>query len=49
MAAVGLSANNVHNVAFKKPPIGKRGYDEEDANAADAYAAWFEAKFGSTG
>src|ERR1700709_169314 len=23
----------VHNVAFKKPPIGKRGYDEEEVDA----------------
>jgi DivIVA domain-containing protein len=24
-----LTPADVHNVAFKKPPIGKRGYDEE--------------------
>src|ERR1700753_2375790 len=24
---------DVHNVAFKKPPIGKRGYDEEEVDA----------------
>jgi cell division inhibitor SepF len=24
-----LTPAEVHNVAFKKPPIGKRGYDEE--------------------
>ncbi|PZS34923.1 MAG: hypothetical protein DLM59_03835, partial [Pseudonocardiales bacterium] len=23
-----LTPADVHNVAFKKPPIGKRGYDE---------------------
>jgi len=24
-----LTPSDVHNVAFKKPPIGKRGYDQE--------------------
>jgi len=28
-----LTPADVHNVAFKKPPIGKRGYDEEDVDA----------------
>lgn len=27
-----LSPAEVHNVAFKKPPIGKRGYDEEEVD-----------------
>src|SRR5436305_12549515 len=28
-----LTPADVHNVAFKKPPIGKRGYDEDDVDA----------------
>jgi DivIVA domain-containing protein len=28
-----LTPADVHNVAFKKPPIGKRGFDEEDVDA----------------
>jgi DivIVA domain-containing protein len=28
-----LSPAEVHNVAFKKPPIGKRGYDEEEVDS----------------
>src|SRR6202000_2078010 len=28
-----LPPAEVHNVAFKKPPIGKRGYDEEEVDA----------------
>jgi DivIVA domain-containing protein len=28
-----LTPSDVHNVAFKKPPIGKRGYDEEEVDA----------------
>src|SRR3981081_2595891 len=28
-----LTPAKVHNVAFKKPPIGKRGYDEEEVDA----------------
>lgn len=28
-----LTPADVHQVAFKKPPIGKRGYDEEDVDA----------------
>ena len=28
-----LTPAEVHNVAFKKPPIGKRGYDEEEVDA----------------
>ena len=28
-----LTPTDIHNVAFKKPPIGKRGYDEEEVDA----------------
>lgn len=28
-----LTPADVHNMAFKKPPIGKRGYDEEEVDA----------------
>jgi DivIVA domain-containing protein len=28
-----LTPNDVRNVAFKKPPIGRRGYDEEEVDA----------------
>src|SRR5690349_17412347 len=28
-----LTPADIHNMAFKKPPIGKRGYDEEDVDA----------------
>lgn len=28
-----LTPAEVHNVAFKKPPINKRGYDEEEVDA----------------
>src|SRR3712207_1518465 len=28
-----LTPADVHNVAFKKPPIGKRGYDEDEVDA----------------
>src|SRR6059058_1976902 len=28
-----LTPAEVHNVVFKKPPIGKRGYDEEEVDA----------------
>src|SRR5690242_17102891 len=28
-----LTPADVHNVAFKKPPIGERGYDEEEVDA----------------
>src|SRR2546430_15429202 len=28
-----LTPADVHNVAFKKPPIGKRGYDEGEGDA----------------
>jgi DivIVA domain-containing protein len=28
-----LTPADVHNVIFKKPPIGKRGYDEDDVDA----------------
>jgi len=27
-----LTPSNVRNVAFRKPPIGKRGYDERDVD-----------------
>jgi DivIVA domain-containing protein len=29
----GLTAELVHNVAFAKPPIGKRGYNEDQVDA----------------
>ncbi len=28
-----LTPADIHNMAFKKPPMGKRGYDEEDVDA----------------
>lgn len=28
-----LTADDVHNVAFSKPPIGKRGYNEDEVDA----------------
>src|SRR4051794_34380824 len=28
-----LTPADIHNTAFKKPPIGKRGYDEEEVDA----------------
>src|SRR4051794_23363303 len=28
-----LTPADIHNVAFKKPPMGKRGYDEEEVDA----------------
>jgi DivIVA domain-containing protein len=28
-----LTPADIHNVAFKKPPLGKRGYDEEEVDA----------------
>src|ERR1700761_5607303 len=28
-----LTPADVHNAAFKKPPIGKRGYDEDEVDA----------------
>jgi len=28
-----LTPADVHNVAFKKPSIGKRGYDEDEVDA----------------
>lgn len=28
-----LTPEMVHNIAFKKPPLGKRGYDEEEVDA----------------
>ena len=30
---MSLTPADVHNVAFKKPPIGKRGYDEDEVDA----------------
>jgi DivIVA domain-containing protein len=30
---MALTPADVHNIAFKKPPIGKRGYDEEQVDA----------------
>lgn len=30
---MALTPADVHNVAFKKPPIGKRGYDEDEVDA----------------
>ena len=29
----GLTAADLHNVAFSKPPIGKRGYNEDEVDA----------------
>jgi len=29
---MGLTPADIHNMAFKKPPIGKRGYDEEEVD-----------------
>jgi len=37
-----LTPADVHNVAFKKPPIGKRGYDEDEV---DAFLDLVEAEF----
>ncbi|MGI8532452.1 MAG: DivIVA domain-containing protein [Geodermatophilaceae bacterium] len=37
-----LTPADVHNVAFKKPPIGKRGYDEDEV---DAFLDLIEAEF----
>ena len=28
----GLTADDVRNVSFSKPPLGKRGYDEKSVN-----------------
>jgi DivIVA domain-containing protein len=28
-----MTPDEVHNVAFTKPPIGRRGYDEEEVDA----------------
>ncbi|MGN9809011.1 DivIVA domain-containing protein [Micromonospora sp. BQ11] len=28
-----LTPADIHNVAFRKPPLGKRGYDEEEVDA----------------
>ncbi len=32
-AGGGLTAEQVHSVAFSKPPIGKRGYNEDEVDA----------------
>jgi DivIVA domain-containing protein len=32
-AGGGLSAAHIHNVAFSKPPMGKRGYHEDEVDA----------------
>lgn len=37
-----LTPADVHNVAFKKPPIGKRGYDEDEV---DEFLDLIEAEF----
>lgn len=29
---MALTPDDVHNVAFKRPPIGRRGYDEESVD-----------------
>ncbi len=28
-----VSASDVHNISFRKPPLGRRGYDEEQVDA----------------
>ncbi|MGY1666292.1 DivIVA domain-containing protein [Geodermatophilus sp. SYSU D00696] len=33
MSPLPLTPADVHNVVFKKPPIGKRGYDEDEVDA----------------
>ena len=38
-----LTPADVHNVVFKKPPIGKRGYDEDEV---DAFLDEVEAELG---
>jgi DivIVA domain-containing protein len=30
---MGLTADDVHNVAFRKAALGRRGYDEEEVDA----------------
>jgi DivIVA domain-containing protein len=30
---MSLTPADIHNIAFKKPPMGKRGYDEEEVDA----------------
>ena len=27
-----IAAEQVHNIAFSKPPFGKRGYDQDEPN-----------------
>ncbi len=36
-----LTPADVHNVAFSKPPIGKRGYNEDEV---DAFSTWWKTK-----
>ena len=38
-----LTPTDVHNVAFSKPPIGKRGYNEDEV---DAFLDLVEAELG---
>lgn len=33
VSSSGLTPNDVHNMAFSKPPIGTRGYDEDEVDA----------------
>jgi DivIVA domain-containing protein len=28
-----LTADDIHRIAFRKPPLGKRGYDEQEVDA----------------
>ncbi|WP_084638223.1 DivIVA domain-containing protein [Gordonia shandongensis] len=37
-----ISADDVHHVAFSKPPLGRRGYDEDEV---DAFLDLLEARF----
>jgi DivIVA domain-containing protein len=40
---IGLTADDLRNVVFRKPPIGKRGYVEDDVDAfLDLVARSFE-------
>src|SRR5438270_3742988 len=43
-AVGGLSAGHIHNVAFSKPPMGKRGYHEDEV---DAFLDLVAGQFGS--
>ena len=40
---MALSAEDVHNVVFRKAPFGRRGYDEEEV---DAFLAEVERRIG---